>query len=64
VKDASQVLREKERELTRLRTEVEALHQVIPLLVEDHDWLEHGLAPPSARYLATGTNGMPRAGRS
>ena len=56
MKDANQVLREKERELARLRGEIEALHLVIPLLAEERDWMEHGLAPPPAQqYRMTGT---------
>jgi len=35
VKDISQVLKEKERELLRVRQEVEALYIVIPLLGEE-----------------------------
>jgi hypothetical protein len=44
MKDLSQVLREKEWDVERVRKEIEALHFVIPLLAEDADWIEHGLA--------------------
>jgi hypothetical protein len=45
----------------RLRNEIQALHLVIPLLAEDRDWIEHGLAPPlSSPSLGTGTSGFPR----
>ena len=46
MKDVSLVLREKELNIMRLRNEIQALHLVIPLLAEDRDWVEHGLAPP------------------
>jgi hypothetical protein len=46
VKDPNLVLREKELDIVRVRKEVEALHLAIPLLVEDRDWVEHGLAAP------------------
>ena len=56
------MLREKELDIVRVRNEIQALHQVIPLLAEDRDWVEHGLAlpPPSSRSLGTGTSGVPR----
>ena len=45
----------------RLRNEIQALHLVIPLLAEDREWVEHGLAPPqSPPSLGTGTSGFPR----
>ena len=46
MKDLSQVLEQKKMELERVRREIEALHFVIPLLAEDPDWIEHGLASP------------------
>jgi len=46
VKDVNLVLREKELDIVRVRKEVEALHLAIPLLAEDQDWVEHGLASP------------------
>ena len=57
VKDVNLVLREKELDIVRVRKEVEALHLAIPLLAEDQDWVEHGLAspPPSSRSQGTGT---------
>jgi hypothetical protein len=61
VKDLRQILREKELDLARVRNEVQALHLVVPLLAEEQDWLEHGLAPPaSSQSLGTGTGGVHR----
>ena len=64
MKDVYQVLSQKERDVERVRKEVKALHVVIPLLAEDADWIENGLAPP--RFRATGTAGVrsPQASRS
>ena len=45
MKDPYQVLRQKERDVERVQKEIEALNFVIPLLAEDADWIEHGLAP-------------------
>ena len=52
-------------ELERVRTEIKALHFVIPLLAEDADWIENGLAPPLSvsQLRGTGTGdvkGWPR----
>jgi hypothetical protein len=30
----------------RVRKQIEALHLVIPLLAENRDFVEHGIAPP------------------
>jgi hypothetical protein len=49
--DPYQILRQKELDISRLRQEIEALHSVIPLLVEDGDWAEHGLAVAPSRLL-------------
>jgi hypothetical protein len=51
------VLRQKELDISRLRKEIAALHSVIPLLVEDGDWAEHGLAlaPSFSQLSGTGT---------
>jgi hypothetical protein len=46
VKDVNLVLREKELDIVRVRKEIEALHMGIPLLAEDRDWVEHGMAWP------------------
>lgn len=46
MKDLSEVLSQKERDIERVRREIEALQFVIPLLAEDADWIENGLAPP------------------
>jgi len=46
MKDLRQVLEQKKMEIDRVRTEIKALHLVIPLLAEDADWIENGLAPP------------------
>jgi hypothetical protein len=55
--DPYQVLQQKELDVSRLRKEIEALHSVIPLLVEDGDWAEHGLAvaPSISQLSGTGT---------
>jgi hypothetical protein len=45
MKDVYEVLKQKELDVERVRKEIEALHFVIPLLVEDADWIENGLAP-------------------
>ncbi|HXX02536.1 MAG TPA: hypothetical protein VEJ00_15075 [Candidatus Acidoferrales bacterium] len=52
MKDPCQILREKELDLERVRQQIEALHFVIPLLAEDSDWIEHGMAPPYAQERA------------
>ena len=44
MKDLSQVLRQKEMDIERVRKEIKALHFVIPLLAEDADRFEPGLA--------------------
>jgi hypothetical protein len=48
MKDPSQILRQKEMDIERVRRQIEALHFAIPLLAEDQDWIEHGMAPPQA----------------
>jgi hypothetical protein len=57
MKDLSQVLSQKERDIERVRREIKALHFVIPLLAEDADWIENGLAPPLSvsQFRGTGT---------
>ena len=57
MKDLSQVLSQKERDIERVRREIEALQFVIPLLAEDADWIENGLAPPlsASQFRGTGT---------
>ena len=62
MKDVNLVLRGKEMDIVRLRKEIEALHLAIPLLAENRDWVEHGLAspPPSSESQGTGTAGLPR----
>jgi len=55
VKDVNLVLREKELDIVSLRKEIEALHLAIPLLAEDRDWVEHGLASPPASSPSQGT---------
>ena len=49
MKDLSQVLSQKEMDIERVRKEIKALHFVIPLLAEDADWIEHGLASLPSR---------------
>ena len=58
--DLSQVLRQKEIDIERVRKEIKALHFVIPLLAEDADWIENGLAPPLSvsQFRGTGTAGV------
>jgi hypothetical protein len=46
VKDVKRIVQEKELDINRLRKEIEALHRAIPMLAEDRDWVEHGLAAP------------------
>ena len=59
MKDLYQVLEQKKMEMERVRREIEALHFVIPLLAEDADRFEHGLASLSVSQLgATGTAGV------
>ena len=55
MKDVYEVLKQKELDVERVRKEIEALHFVIPMLVEDADWIENGLAPPPLQMLRTGT---------
>jgi hypothetical protein len=58
MKNIYEVLREKETNLTRLRTEVEALRFVAPLLVERSD--ENDTNPPDLRLApAMGRNKWP-----
>lgn len=60
MKDLYQVLSQKERDIERVRRELEALHFVIPLLAEDADWVEHGMASPrsASQFQGTGTAGV------
>ena len=59
MKDLSQVLSQKEMDIERVRKEIKALHFVIPLLAEDADWFEPGLASRSVSQLGgTGTVGV------
>ena len=55
MKNLFQVLREKELDIVRVRKEIAAIHAAIPLLAEESDWIENGLAPP--RLPPTGTAG-------
>ena len=57
MKDENLVLREKETDIVRVRKEIEALHLVIPLLAENRDFVEHGMAPPPPS-LKAGTTGL------
>jgi len=68
MKDVYQVLSQKEGDIERVRKEIEALHFVIPLLAEEADWVEHGLASPrsASQFRGTGTasaNSWPRRER-
>ena len=63
MKDLFQVLKQKKIELERVRREIEALRLVIPLLAEDEDWIEHGLASPVLQFRGSGpasAKGWPR----
>jgi hypothetical protein len=53
MKDLYQVLEQKKTEIERLRREIEALHFVIPLLAENADWVENGLALPGSHSRET-----------
>ena len=54
MKDLSELLEQKKMELESVRREIESLHFVIPLLAEDVDWIEHGLASPVTQYRRRG----------
>lgn len=56
MKDLYEVLERKKMEIERVRREIEALHFVIPLLAEDADWVELGLASPrsASQFRASG----------
>jgi hypothetical protein len=54
MKDLHQVLSQKEMDIERVRREIEALHFVIPLLAENADWVENGLALPGSHSGETG----------
>ncbi|MGA8620430.1 MAG: hypothetical protein WB660_18135 [Candidatus Sulfotelmatobacter sp.] len=54
MKDPYQVLMQKEMELELVRRQLEALQLVIPLLAENADWIENGLASPVSKRV-TGT---------
>ena len=53
MKDLYQVLEQKKTEIERVRREIEALHFVIPLLAENADWVENGLALPGSHSRET-----------
>ena len=61
MKDLYQVLRQKQMDIERVRRELEALHLVIPLLAEDADWVEQGLASPRSvsQFRGTGVQVWP-----
>ena len=54
MKDLYLVLEQKKTEIERVRREIEALHFVIPLLAENADWVENGLALPGSHSRETG----------
>ena len=54
MKDPYQVLEQKQTEIERVRREIEALHFVIPLLAENADCVENGLALPGSHSRETG----------
>jgi hypothetical protein len=49
MKDLHEVLQQKELDIRRVQSEIEALHSVIPLLADDADWLEQGVVRPSLK---------------
>jgi hypothetical protein len=57
MKDPCQVLEQKNMEIERVRREIKALRFVIPLLAEDADWIDNGIAPllSVSQFRATGT---------
>ena len=59
MKNLYHVLEQKKVEIERVQREIEALHFVIPLLAEDADRIEHGLAPPLSvsQFRGTGSAG-------
>jgi hypothetical protein len=62
MKDIYEVLRQKERDIVRLRIEVEALLFVIPLLVDDRDPAQDANAAAADSFAyseVTGTTGLP-----
>ena len=54
MKDPYQVLIQREKDLELVQRQIAALHLVIPLLAENADWIENGLALPVSKR-ATGT---------
>jgi hypothetical protein len=62
MKDVNLVLREKEMDIARVREEIEALHLAIPLLAENRDWVEHGLALPGSSSQSQETGTPPQRG--
>ena len=54
MKDPYQILSQKEMDIERVRREIEALRFVIPLLAENADWVEDGLASPGSHSRETG----------
>lgn len=47
MKDANEVLRQKELEVANIRSQIRALHRTIPLLADEKDFEEFGLVRPS-----------------
>ncbi len=62
MKHLYQVLEQKKTEIERVRREIEALHFVIPLLVEDADRIDNGLVSPGSQFREAGASatGWPR----
>jgi hypothetical protein len=62
--DLYQVLSQKEMDVERVRREIKALHFVIPLLAENADWIENGLAAPLSvsQFRGTRTADVTRRG--
>ncbi|PYX30651.1 MAG: hypothetical protein DMG77_09150 [Acidobacteria bacterium] len=54
MKDLYQVLEQKKMEMELVRTEIEALRFVIPLLAEDADRIDHGLVSLGSQFRETG----------
>ena len=60
MKDIYELLRQKELEISRLETEVEALRVVAPLLSEDQD-VNHDDQPTATRYPPSQPTRVPKA---
>lgn len=62
MKNVYEVLLQKHSEIQRVQTEIEALHSVIPLLVDEGDWFEQGVIVGFFSCTTQTTNGAKRTG--